>query len=147
MPLIENLKTALIYLCFIASLNQCITISEYVASIKKQNRIFFGLNCAIKVIIFFVNILQAKDNDIAIGVYKEPFPSGSETPRTRKKKEEDMSKLDQLTPVIRSQCHVCPEVGCTVLWFTGNSKQIIKKYAFHKILCNKLGSSHIFVTF
>lgn len=64
--------------------------------------------------------IQAKANDIGVALFNDPFPSGLDTPSTRRKKEEDMSRYQQLTPIIRSQCHLCPEVGSVVLWFTGN---------------------------
>ncbi|CAL1277442.1 unnamed protein product [Larinioides sclopetarius] len=66
--------------------------------------------------------IQSKDNDIGIGVFLDTT-EGNETAapegKQKKKKDEDVSKMEPLTPPIRLQCHLCPEIGETVSWFKG----------------------------
>ncbi|GFT36114.1 retinal-binding protein [Nephila pilipes] len=65
--------------------------------------------------------VQSKENDIGIGVFLDTNEEEEETEhgKPKKYKEEDLSKMEQLTPYIRSQCHLCPEKGQTVTWFSG----------------------------
>lgn len=61
--------------------------------------------------------IQSKDYDLQFGVFLEPFCSDKET---GKQSDDDVSKMEPLTPILRIQCHVCPEENSTTLWFTGN---------------------------
>ncbi|XP_035229909.1 retinal-binding protein-like [Stegodyphus dumicola] len=67
--------------------------------------------------------IQAKDNDIGIGVFYEPLDEDSDSSKSsqKKAKEIDVSELEPLTPIIRSQCHICPEIGSTVTWLSGTT--------------------------
>ncbi|XP_015904783.2 retinal-binding protein [Parasteatoda tepidariorum] len=58
---------------------------------------------------------QAKENDIGVCL----FVDDDVVIEKQKRKGEDVSKLMQLVPIIRSQCHLCPESGGFVTWFTG----------------------------
>ncbi|XP_055949700.1 SEC14-like protein 2 [Argiope bruennichi] len=66
--------------------------------------------------------IQSKDNDIGISLYLDT--EGSEVAHTegkqKKKRDEDVSKMEPITPPIRLQCHLCPEIGETISWFSGS---------------------------
>lgn len=63
--------------------------------------------------------IQSKENDIGIEVFLDTNEEETAQGKPKKKKEEDVSKLEPLTPYIRSQCQLCPEKGQTIAWFTG----------------------------
>ncbi|GBM35120.1 SEC14-like protein 2 [Araneus ventricosus] len=67
--------------------------------------------------------IQSKDNDIGIGVFLDTTEGHEESAKEgkqKKKREEDVSKMEPLTPPIRLQCHLCPEIGETAAWFSGS---------------------------
>ncbi|KAG8190024.1 hypothetical protein JTE90_000119 [Oedothorax gibbosus] len=65
--------------------------------------------------------IHAKENDIGIGLFLDEHSTEEDKKMKKKKKAttEDTSKLIQLTPIIRSQCQLCPEIGYATTWFKG----------------------------
>ncbi|GFY75522.1 retinal-binding protein [Trichonephila inaurata madagascariensis] len=63
--------------------------------------------------------IESKENDIGIQVFLDAVVDEITQGKAKKRKDEDVSQMEPLTPYIRSQCQLCPEKGQTVAWFTG----------------------------